>query len=105
MTDIEKLLVVFRSLPNDARSTTAKLLRQIAHDLQSPLSTLSMEVYSAQMLLDQLDTASSATQIRTVRANLGAISANMERASSQLAEYLSDLASISDRDEATARKP
>jgi len=93
MTNAEKLSNAFQALPAELRPTVAKLLGQVAHDLQSPLSTLGMEVFSIRMLLDQ---ASSGGREQNTKlfANFAAISSNMERVSNQLAEYLSCLASL-----------
>lgn len=96
MTNTEKLSNTFQSLPAELRPAAAKLLHQVAHDVQSPLSALSMEVFSIRMLLGQLEPASSVTSVRDPKllANLNAISANMERASTQLAEYLKFLTTL-----------
>ncbi|HWA78162.1 MAG TPA: hypothetical protein VG937_37760 [Polyangiaceae bacterium] len=96
MTNTEKLSNTFQSLPAELRPLAAKLLNQVAHDVQSPLSALTMEVFSIRMLLGQLEPASSVTSVRSPKllANLNAISSNMERASNQLAEYLKFLTTL-----------
>lgn len=96
----------FHALPVDARRPAARLLRQIAHDIQSPLGTLAMEVFSARMLLNQLERSSSGlpeAQGRKALADLNAISANMERASNQLAEYLNQLTTLEAADDEPPR--
>lgn len=105
MTNTEKLASTFLSLPSEARPTAARLLRQVAHDVQSPVSTLAMEVFSIRLLLGQLESASSGTSAARnskVLADLHEISANMERASGQLSEYLNQLTSFeADSEEAS----
>lgn len=85
-----RVLDLFASLPEEARAPAARLLCQIAHDLQSPLSTLAMEVFSVRLVLGNLGSSNAAAALT----NLDEISVNMERASAQLAEYLASLASL-----------
>lgn len=96
MTIAAKLEAHFRGLPSEARAPGTRLLRQIAHDLQTPLSTLAMEVFSIRLLLKNLDPSSSASPPERAKAfaELNEIFVNMERASSQLSEYLGQLTNL-----------
>ena len=100
MTDIKKLANQFLDLPPDARAPGARMLRQIAHDVQTPLSTLAMEVFSVRLLLGKLDPSSSASPLERSKAFAGVneIFANMERASSQISEYMNQLPTVDDPD-------
>lgn len=96
MTDARKLANHFLDLPSEARAPATRLLRQIAHDVQTPLSTLAMEVFSTRLLLTKLDPSNSASPSERSKAlsSLSEIFANMERASSQISEYLNQLTSL-----------
>jgi hypothetical protein len=96
MTDTKKLASHFFGLPVDARALAARMLRQVAHDVQTPLSTLAMEVFSIRLLLNKLDPSSSAPALERARAfaSLNEIFTNMERASSQISEYMNELPNI-----------
>ena len=93
MSNATKLSGHFFSLPAEARAPAKQLLRQIAHDVQSPLSTLAMEVFSIRLLLGKLEPSSSAPAAERLKAFAGLqeILVNMDRASLQLSEYLSEV--------------
>lgn len=92
-----KVIERFQLVPPEARPAVAELLRQISHDLQSPLSALTMDGFSIQLLLKQLTPASgepSPADRAKAMAGLEAISGNIERASSRVLEYLGLLGSL-----------
>lgn len=87
----DKLRQTFASLPAEAQPAVMVLLRQIAHDLQSPVSALSMEAFSIQHLATELQgkpaDVSTANALHAVKA-LNEISANVERAAGGILEYI-----------------
>ncbi len=97
MRDTNKLRsLVERTLP-EARPELARVLGQLAHDLSTPISTLTMEVYSTRMLLDRLRRSTPAGW--TVEGPkslfvLEEICSNLELASASLTEYISALTEL-----------
>ena len=81
----------------EARTEVRRVLRQLAHDLNTPISTLTMEVFSARMLLDKLRPSTRAGEKPDsvkVLSDLGEICSNLEHASSGLTEYVSTLSRL-----------
>jgi hypothetical protein len=93
--DTRKISSLLSSLPVEARDAAEGLLRQLTHDVQTPLATLAMEIFSFRLLLGKLGPSSSSLSDPDVSkriASLSEISENMERASTELSDYLSELA-------------
>jgi hypothetical protein len=91
----DKLRRVYASLPAEAQTAVMELLRQVGHDLQSPLSALTMEAFSIQHLVGQLERNSggSAAALPAIAA-LNEISANVERAAAGMLTYLSVMSQL-----------
>jgi hypothetical protein len=91
----DKLRRVYASLPADAQTAVMELLRQVGHDLQSPLSALTMEAFSIQHIGAQLqrNSAGSAAAVQAIAA-LNEISANVERAAAGMLGYLSVMSQL-----------
>lgn len=92
-----RLVGMLASVPSDARLHVERLLRQIVHDVNAPLATFSMEVFSARQLLENAGPAAPEGQTALGSdslTELAAIFANLESASSALSTYLGMLASL-----------
>ena len=98
MTDAAKLRARFAALPVEARPSAAELLAQISHDIKGPIATLTMECFSAKMLLGQASQHVGAPipQAQTLVKQLDEISRNLARASDQLSAYLAVLGTLDD---------
>lgn len=98
MSHPSKLRAHFAALPPDAKGPAGELLAQISHDLKGPIATLAMECFSAKMLLGRANPHASALQLQTLAKQLDEISNNLERASTQLSDYLAELGTLYDPD-------
>ncbi|TAN40121.1 MAG: hypothetical protein EPN22_17530 [Nitrospirae bacterium] len=91
MTGMAKFETLFEAIPADARPHVARVLRQVVHDINTPLSTLAMEVFSARQTLTKLHTIHEGVE---VVASLTGICSNAERATSELSEYVAALGKL-----------
>jgi signal transduction histidine kinase len=101
-----KINSLIEAMSPNARTEVAALLRLLTHDLNTPIATFSMDLYSARMLLEDLRAASlESPRPDTAKAllQLEGICTNLEHASSKLAEYVSFLVGV--RDKAAATTP
>ncbi len=88
----EALKILVEQAQAEARLELARVMRQLAHDLNTPIATLAMEVFSAQMMLDKLRPPAQADkpeEAARALSNLKDICANLEDVSSSLKEYMS----------------
>lgn len=94
MSKADTLTSLVDQVPPEARPELLRLLRQLKHNLTTPISTLAMEVYSAQLLLERLRSSLGESRrpedVRTV-SELEEICNNIERVSSALASSVSAL--------------
>ncbi len=89
MKDKAKLATLVQALPKEAGPHVARLLRQLAHDLDTPLSTFTMDVYSARALVEDLastteDRGALLVQLVSVLDNLEAATLGMRELSQTL---------------------
>ncbi|HET9932135.1 MAG TPA: hypothetical protein VFQ35_15635, partial [Polyangiaceae bacterium] len=98
MTDASKVRAHFAALPSDAKPPAAELLAQISHDIKGPIATLAMECFSARMVLRKARQNASGEHVQTLAKQLEEISNNLERASTQLSDYLAALTTLRDAD-------
>ncbi len=84
-------------MPPELRPMVARLLNRLAHDLNTPTSTLTMELFSARMLLDKLrPSARKGENPDSARAllDLAEICSNLDHALSGLTKHVSMLSGL-----------
>lgn len=97
MSDAGKLRRLLEGAQPEARALASRVLRQIAHDLNTALSAITMDVFSARMTLDKLRPAAGAGKMlpsSQALSLLGEICANLEHASTGLTEYGSSISQL-----------
>jgi len=105
MSNAKTLTSLIDDVPPEARQHVVRLLRQVVHDIATPLSTVSMEVFSAKILLGELRPSTSAglrSGSGKALSDLEEICSNLERASSSLARYADALSGLASADPAEA---
>lgn len=108
MSDAVTLKGLVEQVRTEARPEVARVLRQLVHDLNTPISTLTMEVFSARMLLDKLRPATRAgvkPESAQALSDLEDICSNLKHASSSLTEYVSGLSVLADDSAAVEQAP
>ncbi len=108
MSDAVKLRSLVDGVPPEARPEVARVLRRLAHDLNTPISTLTMEVFSARMLLDKLRPSARVggkPESAQALSELEEICSNLEHASSSLTEYVSGLSALAADSAAVEQHP
>ncbi len=95
--DAAVVTTLIERLPPEARPHAARLLRQVAHDLGTPISTLVMEAFSARLLLDRI--GRSPGEVLPVGAaetvsELRELCANLEHATAGVTAYVSALTGL-----------
>lgn len=88
-----KLESLIEQVRAEARPDVGRVLRQLAHDINTPISTLAMDMFSVRLLLEKLAGVNIPQQTKTI-SDLTEICANLERTSSRLAEYASALSDL-----------
>ena len=81
------------AIPPACRPAVGHLLRRIAHDLNTPLSTVTMEAYSATRLLQRLRTGTGSERA-TVSSELDDGLTNLRAATNQLAALVAALTAL-----------
>jgi signal transduction histidine kinase len=90
---------------DSAGQPSARLVRQVVHDLRTPLSTFSMEFFTVQLLMAQLRDALAEVDppppsMTKIVADLDEIHANLRQALDELDGYVRHLASLGGTPEA-----
>lgn len=101
MTDIEEVARLVAEAPDAARPAVAGLLRQVAHDLSTPVSTFSLEVFSARRVLEHVQAVGArgaGEQLELLREILE----NLECSTSILVEYAEALSQLANGDDETS---
>lgn len=81
--NLQEILTTF---PTEAEPHLVKLLDHLAHEMNGPLSTLSLELHMARHTLQREGPQGAATAVRDQLQNLDEILENVERANTALAE-------------------
>ena len=104
MSSPAKVTNLVERIPAELRPHLAPLLRQLAHDLKTPLSTFTMEIFSARLLLNKLRGPAgdnTRAESRSALSGLDEVHANLELAVAAMSAYaaaLSGLAAGDSRD-------
>lgn len=92
--DLERMVC---GLPAPVQTAVAGILSQVAHDLSTPVATVTMEVYSARRVLGTLAAAAAAASDPgrdQALTELADICANLEGVLPTLADYIATLSSF-----------
>lgn len=88
--DLKRLI---DAMPAEVRPQVERVLRHVAHDVRTPVSTIVMDVFSARRLIGSLEDSVRPESGKAL-ADLAEICSNLEHASSNLGEYLDSLANF-----------
>lgn len=97
MNEAARLKKLLEQVRPEARPELANVLRHVAHGMNTPISTLIMEVFSGSILLEKLRSSmelGAKSDGIDALADLQDICANLERASLSLADHVAVLSSF-----------
>jgi signal transduction histidine kinase len=81
---------VLAGAPAELRQELERALKMLAHDLRTPLATITMDVYSAQLIVSNLTREGQALP-RESLSNLTEICVNLEQAAAKLGAQIDAL--------------
>jgi hypothetical protein len=86
------------ALPSGARDATANIVSSIVHDVRTPAAAVTMEIFSARLLIRRLSAAAREANSDDVAAleETAVVLTNIERATCSLLDYIDRLQALAE---------